>query len=60
MWSDGGGKALAARRPPWPEEGNFWSGCIAAKRSGVVRDASLQIEMSMRLALVIRVGSHLN
>ena len=64
MWSDGGGKALAARRPLVGREEvlNFLVGLYrTAQTSGVVRDASLQIEdVNAEPALVIRVGSHLD
>src|SRR5262249_47324931 len=63
MWSDGGGKAFAARRPVIGREPvlNFLIGLYrAAQRAGVARDVSLMIEdINSEAALVIRVGGRL-
>jgi len=63
MWSDGGGKASAARRPliGRDEVLNFLLGIHrTAVASKVVRDVSLRIEdVNSEPALVMRVGSRL-
>ena len=53
VWSDGGGKASAARRPLIGRH-------RAARATGVVRDVSLEIEdVNSEPALILRVGSRL-
>jgi len=63
MWSDGGGKASAARRPLIGRDSvvNFLVGLHrTAEATGVARDASLAIEdVNGEPALVLRVGYHL-
>jgi RNA polymerase sigma-70 factor (ECF subfamily) len=63
MWSDGGGKASAARRPliGRDEVLNFLIGLHrTAQTAGLAADASLRIEdINAELALVIRVGQRL-
>jgi len=63
MWSDGGGKASAARRPliGRDEVLNFLIGLHrTAQTAGLAADASLRIEdVNAELALVIRVGQRL-
>jgi RNA polymerase sigma-70 factor (TIGR02957 family) len=63
MWSDGGGKASAARRPlvGRDEVLNFLVGLHrTAQAAGLVRDVSLRIEdVNSEPALVVRVRNHL-
>jgi RNA polymerase sigma-70 factor, ECF subfamily len=63
MWSDGGGKASAARRPliGRDEVCNFLVGLYrTAQAAGVTREASLTIQdVNSEPALVIRVGERL-
>ncbi len=63
VWSDGGGKASAARRPLIGRDQvlNFLIGLHrAAHATGVARDVSLEIEdINSEAALVLRVGSRL-
>jgi RNA polymerase sigma-70 factor (ECF subfamily) len=63
MWSDGGGKAAAARRPVLGRHHvvNFLVGIHrAAQASPLVRDVSLRLEeVNAEPALVLRVGTHL-
>jgi len=63
MWSDGGGKASAARRPLIGRDQvlNFLIGLHrAAQSSGLVSTVSLRIEdVNSEPALVVRVGSRL-
>src|SRR5215510_3131788 len=63
MWSDGGGKASAARRPLIGREEvlNFLIGLHrTGQTTGLAADASLRIEdVNAELALVIRVGQRL-
>jgi RNA polymerase sigma-70 factor (TIGR02957 family) len=63
MWSDGGGKASAARRPliGRDEVLNFLIGLHrTAQTAGLAADASLTIEdVNAELALVVRVGQRL-
>jgi len=63
MWSDGGGKASAARRPlvGRDEVSHFLLGLHrTAQATGQARDASLQIEdVNSEPALVLRVGDRL-
>jgi RNA polymerase sigma-70 factor (TIGR02957 family) len=63
MWSDGGGKASAARRPLIGRDQvlNFLIGLHrAAHATGVVHDVSLEIEdVNSEPALVLRVGTRL-
>src|SRR5262249_47484533 len=63
MWSDGGGKASAARRPlaGHDEVLNFLVGLHrTAQAAGVMRDVSLQIEdINFEPAIVLRAGGHL-
>jgi RNA polymerase sigma-70 factor (ECF subfamily) len=63
MWSDGGGKVSAARRPlvGRDEVVNFLTGVQrAARNTGVIRDASLAIaDVNSEPALVVRVGQRL-
>jgi len=63
MWSDGGGKASAARRPlvGRDEVLNFLVGVYrAAKTAGIIRDVSLRIEdVNSEPAVVVRVGKRL-
>jgi RNA polymerase sigma-70 factor (ECF subfamily) len=63
MWSDGGGKASAARRPVVGRDAvlNFLVGIYrAAQNSPMVRDVSLSIEdVNSEPALVVRVGRRL-
>ena len=63
MWSDGGGKATAARRPlaGRDEVLNFLIGLHrAAQTTGQARDASLEIaDVNSEPAMVIRVGGQL-
>jgi RNA polymerase sigma-70 factor (ECF subfamily) len=63
MWSDGGGKAAAARRPLLGRDHilNFLTGLYrAAQNSGVTREISLGIEeVNSEPALVLRVGRRL-
>ena len=63
MWSDGGGKVSAAKRPlvGRDEVLNFLIGVQrAARNTGVTRDASLAIEnVNSEPALVVRVGQRL-
>jgi len=63
MWSDGGGKASAARRPVVGRDAvlKFLVGIYrAAQNTGLVRDVSLSIEdVNWEPALVIRLGRRL-
>ena len=63
MWSDGGGKASAARRPliGRDEVLNFLIGLHrTAQTAGLAADASLRIEdVNAELALIVRVGQRL-
>lgn len=63
MWSDGGGKATAARRPLIGREDvlKFLLGLHRTARSmGLLEDASLQLEdVNSEPALVLRVGARL-
>lgn len=63
LWSDGGGKAVAARRPliGRDEVLNFLLGLErTARASGVSRDAALWIEeVNAEPALILRVGGRL-
>ena len=63
MWSDGGGKASAARRPlvGRDEVLNFLIGLHrTAQTTGVAGQASLNIEdVNSEAALVLRIGGHL-
>jgi RNA polymerase sigma-70 factor (TIGR02957 family) len=63
MWSDGGGKATAARRPVLGRERvlNFLVGLHrTAETRGLLRDASLTIEdVNSEPALVLRLRGHL-
>ena len=63
MWSDGGGKASAARRPLIGRDQvlNFLIGIHrTAQTAGLTRDASLRIEdVNSEPALVVRVGQRL-
>jgi len=63
MWSDGGGKAFAARRPliGRDEVLNFLIGLHrTAEIAGAAGDASLRIEdVNSEPALVVRVGQRL-
>jgi RNA polymerase sigma-70 factor (ECF subfamily) len=63
MWSDGGGKASAARRPLLGRDQvlNFLVGLHrTAAAAGVLTDASLQIEdVNFEPALVLRMGGRL-
>jgi RNA polymerase sigma-70 factor (ECF subfamily) len=63
MWSDGGGRASAARRPLIGRDQvlNFLIGLRrSAHATGVARDVSLQIEdVNAEPALVLRVGPRL-
>jgi RNA polymerase sigma-70 factor (ECF subfamily) len=63
MWSDGGGKASAARRPLMGRDEviNFLVGLHrTARAAGLVRDASLALEdVNAEPALVVRVGRRL-
>lgn len=63
MWSDGGGKVSAARRPliGRDEVCNFLVGLFrTAQTTGLVRDTALSIQdVNSEPALVIRVGEHL-
>jgi RNA polymerase sigma-70 factor (TIGR02957 family) len=63
VWSDGGGKASAARRPLIGRDQvlNFLIGLHrAAHATGVARDVSLEIEdVNSEAALVLRVGPRL-
>ena len=63
MWSDGGGKATAARRPliGRSEVLNFLIGLHrTALAAGMTRDMALQVEdVNSEPALVMRVGPHL-
>jgi RNA polymerase sigma-70 factor (ECF subfamily) len=63
MWSDGGGKASAARRPLLGRDQvlNFLVGLHrTAVTAGVLQDASLQIEdVNFEPALVLRMGGRL-
>jgi RNA polymerase sigma-70 factor (ECF subfamily) len=63
MWSDGGGKAFAARRPLIGREQvvNFLIGLHrAAQAAGVIPDVSLVIaDINSEPALVVRVGQRL-
>lgn len=63
LWSDGGGKATAARRPLLGRERvlNFLVGVHrTAETRGLLRDASLTIEdVNSEPALVLRLGGHL-
>ncbi|HTI43455.1 MAG TPA: RNA polymerase sigma factor SigJ [Vicinamibacterales bacterium] len=63
MWSDGGGKVTAARRPVVGREAvvNFLVGVQrSATNAGATRDASLAIEdVNSEPALVVRVGRRL-
>ena len=63
MWSDGGGKVSAAKRPlvGRDEVLNFLIGVQrAAQNTGVTRDASLALEnVNSEPALVVRVGQRL-
>ncbi len=63
MWSDGGGKAFAARRPLIGRDQvlNFLMGLHrTAQAAGVMRDVSLRIEdVNSEPALVVRVGQRL-
>jgi RNA polymerase sigma-70 factor (ECF subfamily) len=63
MWSDGGGKASAARRPVLGRDQvtNLLVGLYrTAKTAGVLRDVSLSIEdVNAEPAVVVRVGGRL-
>ena len=63
MWSDGGGKASAARRPLVGREqvANFLVGLYrAAKTAGMLREVSLRIEdVNSEPAIVLRVSGRL-
>jgi len=63
MWSDGGGKAAAARRPLIGRDQvlNFLIGLHrTAQSAGIIRDVSLQIdEVNSEPALILRVGKRL-
>ena len=63
MWSDGGGKATAARRPliGRDEVRNFLVGLHRiGENTGLIRDASLTIEdINSEPALVLRVGARM-
>jgi RNA polymerase sigma-70 factor (ECF subfamily) len=63
MWSDGGGKATAARRPVLGREQvlNFLLGLHrTAQAAGLTRQASLRIEeVNAEPALILRVGTRL-
>lgn len=63
MWSDGGGKAIAARRPVFGHEQvlHFLLGLHrTAEASGLARQASLHIEdVNAEPALILRVGTRL-
>jgi RNA polymerase sigma-70 factor (TIGR02957 family) len=63
MWSDGGGKASAARRPlaGRDEVLNFLIGLRrTAQTAGLIRDVSLKIEeVNSEPALIVRVGPRL-
>ena len=63
MWSDGGGKATAARRPVLGREAivNFLVGIHRiGEASGLIRDSSLVIEdVNSEPALILRVGGRL-
>jgi RNA polymerase sigma-70 factor (ECF subfamily) len=63
IWSDGGGKAIAARRPVIGREAvvNFLIGLHrTALAAGVARDATLAIEdVNAEPALVLRIGRRL-
>jgi RNA polymerase sigma-70 factor (ECF subfamily) len=63
MWSDGGGKATAARRPVLGRERvlNFLVGLHrTAETRGLLRDASLTIEdVNSEPAMVLRLRGHL-
>jgi RNA polymerase sigma-70 factor, ECF subfamily len=63
MWSDGGGKAVAARRPlsGRDEVLNFLVGLYrTAQNTGQLRDVSLHIEdINSEPALVVRIAEHL-
>jgi RNA polymerase sigma-70 factor (ECF subfamily) len=63
LWSDGGGKATAARRPLLGREEvlNFLVGLHrVAQTTGVIEDASLRVEdVNSEPALVLRIGPKL-
>jgi len=63
MWSDGGGKAAAARRPLIGRDQvlNFLIGLHrTAQTAGIIRDVSLRIdEVNSEPALILRVGKRL-
>jgi len=62
LWSDGGGKATAARRPLLGREHvlNFLVGLHRTAQNMDVRDMSLALEdVNSEPALVLRVGGHL-
>jgi RNA polymerase sigma-70 factor (ECF subfamily) len=63
MWSDGGGKASAARRPllGLDQVLNFLIGLRrTAETAGLIRDVSLRIEdVNSEPALIVRVGRRL-
>jgi len=62
MWSDGGGKASAARRPLLGRDHvlNFLIGIHRTAQNMDVRDVSLAIEdVNSEPALVLRIGGHL-
>src|SRR6185436_5088174 len=62
MWSDGGGKASAARRPLLGRDHvlNFLIGIHRTAQNMYVRDVSLAIEdVNSEPALVLRIGGHL-
>jgi len=63
MWSDGGGKATAARRPlnGRDEVMNFLVGLYrTAQNTGQLRDVTLHVEdINSEPALVVRVATHL-
>jgi RNA polymerase sigma-70 factor (ECF subfamily) len=62
MWSDGGGKASAARRPLLGREEvlNFLLGLYRTAQNAGVRDVSLKIEdVNSEPALVLRIGGRL-